>query len=91
MEKYSKHFSVEEILEILKDHIKEDNIRIHCVTSHSGMNWDGILVSVYEKNRYCSIFTWFRKRLQRKKPKQIMRGVRYSVRTESRFYSMDVS
>ena len=50
MEKYTKRFSVEEIQKIMNKHIGVKNTRIHCLTSHDGLNWDGIQVSVYDKN-----------------------------------------
>jgi len=50
MEKYTKRFSVEEIQKIMNKHMGVKNTHIHCLTSHDGLNWDGIQVSVYDKN-----------------------------------------
>ena len=50
MEKYTKRFSVEEVQEILNKHMGVKDTRIHCLTSHNGINWDGIQVSVYDEN-----------------------------------------
>jgi len=50
MEKYTKRFSVEEVQEILNKHMGVKDTRIHCLTSHNGINWDGIEISVYDEN-----------------------------------------
>ena len=50
MEKYTKRFTVEEIQMILNKHMGAKHTRIHCLTSHAGLNWDGVQVSVYDEN-----------------------------------------
>ena len=53
MEKYTKRFSVEEVQEILNKHMGVKDTRINCLTSHNGINWDGIQVSVYDEGEQC--------------------------------------
>lgn len=48
MEKYQKTFNVEELQKILNDHMGVKNTRIHCLMSENGLNWEGVLISVYD-------------------------------------------